>query len=168
MFLLIATTKAQKSFIKKFFNSGKDAYVSPGNEFLYTLTGATFDFNQAANTHTTENLMVPFPCEVTKINYLTNAAQVYTNNNLAIGLVVPANNITTVANCIGGHTFAGDTAGSGDVVSGTYSSAITGSNILAANTLYEVGVVVQPTGGIVAAVTKGIQIWLRPIPNTEG
>lgn len=165
--VIMGTGIVQDSFRRSFPNTGKEGMVASGNQICLPYSATTFDFNQAANTHTVDNWMVPFPCEVTKINYSANAAQVYTNNNLALAIGLPASNVTTVALAIAGHTFSGDTAGAGDIVPGTYSSAITGSNVLAADTLYEVGVVVQPTGGIVAAVTKGIHIWVRPIPNTQ-
>lgn len=169
MFILtIAGTGVWQSKFPRYFpNTKKYAEVAPGNLICLPYSATTFDFNQAANTHTVDNWMVPFACEVVALNYSANAAQVYTNNNLALAIGLPASNVTTVALAIAGHTFAGDTAGAGDVVRGTYSSAITGSNVMAANTLYEVGVVVQPTGGIVAAVTKGIHIWVRPILSAE-
>ncbi len=158
----------EKGFLKYFNNTDKFAWVNPGNEFMIdVLAGtATFDFNQTANTHTTENFLIPFPCEVTGINYLCNATQVYTNDNLNLAIGLPGSNVTTVALAIASHTFA-DNGGAGDITVGTYASATTGSNVIAGNTLYEVGVVVQPTGGIVAAVAKAIQIWLRPIRSTE-
>ena len=165
--LMVKTAYVQDKFLKFFPNTGKEGYCMPGNEFCLPTSPTTFDFDSgAANTHTTDNWMVPFPVEVTKVNYLTNATQVFTNDNLEFGLCLPGSNITTVALAIGVHKFAG-AAVSGDVVEGIYQSAKSGSNVLAANTLYEAATVVRPTGGIVAAVTKGIQVWVRPIPNTE-
>lgn len=169
MFLLVidGTGVVQSGFMTPFPNTGKEAFTAPGNVFCLPTSPTTFDFDGgAANTHTTDNWVVPFPVEVVKINYLANAAQAFTNDNLAVAIGLPGSDVTTVALAIAGHTFA-DGGATGDVVQGTYSAAITGSNVMAANTLYEVGTVVRPTGGTVTAVTKGIQIWVRPIRSTS-
>lgn len=163
-----ARNSQETPFLKYFDNSDKFVWVNPGNEFMLDILAgtATFDCDQAANTHTTENFMVPFPCEITGIYFLANAAQAFTTLSIDFGLVLPANNITTVANAIAAHRFATGGA-AGDVTRGVYQSALTGSNVVAANTLYEGAVIVRPTGGIVTAVQKAIQIWMRPIRSTE-
>ena len=171
MFILVIAGSGlvQDGFYTVFPNNGgqgKKAFTAPGNQICLPYSATTFDFDQAANTHTTDNWRVPFPCEVTQINYACNAAQAFTDDNLDIALVVPANNVTTVANAIAAFRFA-DGPAAGDVATGVYQSALDGSIVLAADTLYEVGVIVRPTGGIVTAVTKGIHVWVRPIPNTE-
>lgn len=170
MFILViaGTGTWQNPFPRYFPNTKKYAHVSPGNPFMLDILAgtATFDMDQAANTHTTENFMVPMDCEVIALNFLANAAQVWTDDNLNLAIGLPGSNVTTVSLAIASHTFV-DGAAAGDVVEGTYKSSTTGSNVVKAHTLYEGGVVVRPTGGIVTAVAKAIQVWLRPIPNTE-
>lgn len=170
MFIMViaGTGLVQGVFPSTSLTSGKDKDTAPGNLIRYTLgdSNDTFDTNQTADTHATPNVMFPVPVEIQKIQYMANATQVYTDDNLELGLVVPANNITTVANAIAVHKFA-DNGGAGDVVNGVYQSAKSGSVVCAADTLYEIGVVVQPTGGTVAAVAKGIYIWASQIPNTQ-
>ena len=164
-----ARASQEKGFLKYFNNTDKFAWVNPGNEFMIDVLAGTATFDAdggAANRHTTENFMIPFPCEVTKINLLANATQAWTDDNLNMAIGLPGSNVTTVALAIASHTFV-DGAAAGDIFEGTYASATTGSNVIAANTLYEAATVVRPTGGIVTAVFKAIQIWMRPIRSTE-
>lgn len=163
------TGSMQPKTTKYFPNSNVVSEFMPGNVACVEILDSndTFDLNQAQNTAEDAIINLPFDAEVVSIQYVANAAQVYTDDNLEIGLVISGNNIADADQAIAIHQFA-DGAAAGAVATGVYQSADTDSNVLKAGQDYKVAIHTQPTGGIVAAVAKKIKVWYRMVASAEG
>ena len=124
-----------------------------------------FDLDQAADTLSTDNVMFPgTPSDIYVIEGFrpkVSEAFAFTTLEPQIGLVAAGGTPSTGA--IATHSFA-TTQAVGDEVQGTYQSAKTYANPklkVSGGTLYEVGIVQRPTGGIVTGQIKLLKIDYR-------
>ena len=160
-------TTIRTKFPQRGEQSGVRRYTNPGSEVPAEIQFETaYDLDQATPNLSTDNLVIPGSgyVEIEELWVKVSEAFAWTTLEAVIGIVEAGGAITDAIFACSFTT----THAVGDWVKGTYSTTYTTENPskkLKRGQLYEICVVIRPTGGIVTGQIKKLKLKCHPVPT---